>query len=50
MVVVVEAGVLRVGEVDARDSSLKTLEVWDRGESAARLSKSWMTSRKRTFR
>lgn len=50
MVVVVEAGALRVGEVDARDSSLKTLEVWDRGESAARLSKSWMTSRKRTFR
>lgn len=50
MVVVVEAEVLRVGEVDARDSSLKTLEVWDRGESAARLSKSWMTSRKRTFR
>jgi hypothetical protein len=45
-----EAGVLRVGEVGARDSSSKTLEFWDREESAVRLSKSSMTSRKRTFR
>lgn len=49
-VAVVEAGVLRVEEVDARDSSSKTLEFWDRGESAVRLSKSSMTSPKRTFR
>lgn len=46
---VVEAGVLKVGEVGARDLSLKTLESWDRKVQAVRLSKSWMTSLKRSF-
>jgi hypothetical protein len=45
----VEAGVLRVGEVGARGLSSKTLEVWDRGVQAVRLSKSSMTSPKRSF-
>jgi hypothetical protein len=46
---VVEAGVLRVGEVDARDLGSKTLEFCDRGAQAVRLSKSSMTSPKRSF-
>jgi hypothetical protein len=45
----VEAGVLRAGEVGARDLSSKTLEFWDREVQAVRLSKSWMTSPKRPF-
>jgi hypothetical protein len=45
----VEAGVLRVGEVGARDLSSKRLEFWDRGVQAVRLSKSWMTSPKMSF-
>jgi hypothetical protein len=45
----VEAGVLRVGEVGARGLSSKTLEFWGRGVQAVRLSKSSMTSPKRSF-
>lgn len=45
----VEAGVLRVGEVGARDLSSKALEFWDLGVQAVRLSKSSMTSPKRSF-
>jgi hypothetical protein len=44
---VVGAGVLRVGEVGARDLSSKTLEFWDRGVQAVQLSKSSMTSPKK---
>ena len=46
---VVEGGVLRVGEVGARDLSWKRLEFWEQGEQVVRLLKSWMTSLKRTF-
>ena len=47
---VVEAGVLRVGEVGARDLSSKPLEFWGRVVQAVRLSKSSMTSpKKRPF-
>jgi hypothetical protein len=46
---VVEAGVLRVEEVGARDLSSKTLKFWNWGAQAVRLSKSSMTSPKRSF-
>ena len=46
---VVEAGVLRVGEDGAHDLDSKTLEFWDRGVQAVQLSKSSMTSPKRSF-
>ena len=44
------AAVLRVAEVAARRSRSKTLEFWKGGELALRLSKSSMTSPKRSFR
>ena len=45
----VEAGVLTVGEVGARDLRSKRMDFWDLRAQAVRLWKSWTTSLKRPF-